>query len=63
MNKILLLILVNIGILLLFYVCGVIAGASFNIFDWSEGLRMVISLFYGSTALTTNAVIGIEYKT
>ena len=62
MSKFKVLLLVNIFILLVLYLCGIITGANFNPFNWSEGVRIIISLFYGATALMANAIIGIEYK-
>jgi len=55
-------ILTNIAMLLGFYICGVVAGASFNIFDWSEGIRFSISISYGMVATIVNAMIATEYK-
>jgi len=62
MPKYQVLILTNIAMLLGFYTCGVVAGASFNVFEWSEGCRAGVSLSYGTIALVVNAFIGTEYK-
>jgi hypothetical protein len=52
----------NICILLGIYICGAIAAGSFNLFNWAEGVRTAISLFYGTIATLSNAIVSTEYK-
>lgn len=62
MKKSLVLVLGNMGIMLLFYICGMISAASFDIFKWDETIRSMVSVFYGTISLLFNAIIIIEYN-
>ena len=48
--------------LILFYMSGTIASATFNIFDWCEGARIAISSFYPCICILFNALIIVEYN-
>lgn len=62
MPKYQVLILVNLALLLLFYMCGVVAGASFNVFDWSQTIRGVIAMCGATFIILINGIVSTEYN-
>ena len=62
MSKYQVLIILNIALLVLFYVSGTLASATFNPFEWNEDTRIVVSIFYLSFTFLFNAIVITEYN-
>lgn len=55
-------ILINFFIILAFYIAGVVSAASFNIFDWHETVREIVSMFWLALAIIINGALLFEEK-